>query len=271
MKKISLILMACAMIAVTSCGNNKKKAAQEAAPTTQEEFQIQQFEAHIQMQLDSIAAIFSAKAQDPFIGAAKEGKIVLTDSEKAIKPSYLIDPASVAELSTLAQRYRAIAMLSIDSEIAKLYEMPADAYIAAISKLAADINDSALSNFLKNSQDNISNEMSALYKEEVKNGRVCLFWELNGATSIESLYVLSQNIDKFTSTLTDDDAANLTYRLFLAKQSVDQLVAFYPELESLSKSLAPLDVLNAMDLAEFKSQLAEMKGQLEVIRNGLLK
>lgn len=271
MKKISLILMACAMVAMTSCGNNKKKAAQEQVPTTQEEFQIQQLEAHIQMQLDSIAAIFNNKAGDPLVDGIKAGKVVLSESEKLIKPTYLVDTESFSQLTTLAQKYRALPLAVIDKEIAGLYEMPVDAYDASMAKLVSDINDPALKKFYANNGGNITEDLNTLYQDEVKNGRICLFWELNGAFTIESLYILSQNTEKFMPLFTDEDAANFTLRIFLAKQSVDQLVAFYPELESLSKSLEPLDVLNAMGVDDFKEQLLEMKGQLEIIRNNLLK
>ena len=275
MKKFTLFLMAGAMIAMSSCGGNKKKAAAvEANP--EESFEVQQLEAHIQMQLDSIAAIFTSKAGDPFLAAVKQGKVELSENEKMLKPSYLANPESAAGLTTLAQKYRALAIFAVDSHIAALYEMPDEAYKSAVAKLASDINDPALKKFLEaqsneNILDNYNATVNSLYKDEVKNGRVCLFWEMNGALAIESLYIMSQNIDKFMTVITDEDAANLTFRLFLAKQSVDQLVAYYPELESMSKSLSALDVLNAMDAAQFKSQLTEMKGQLEVIRNGLLK
>ncbi|MCQ2084126.1 MAG: hypothetical protein MJY58_06510 [Bacteroidaceae bacterium] len=273
MKKITLILMACAMVALSSCGNKKKSAAQDSA-ANQESFETQQLELYLQAQLDSIASIYLSKANNPVVAAIKSGNVELTESEKSIKPAYLINPDQTAGLVSLAQKYRALPMLFIDKQIAEWYGMSVDGYKAAAGKLVSDINDPAIKQ-LNAVSSNINDEANKqlyldLYADEVKNGRICLFWELNGAILIETLYIMSQNIDKFTVGMTDDDAANLTYRLFLAKNSVDQLTAYYPELESLSKSLAPLDVLNAMDMAELKTQLSEMKGQLEIIRNSLL-
>lgn len=272
MKKITLILMACAMVALSSCGN-KKKAAQDPA-AEQENFEIQQLEANLQAQLDSIAVLYT-NTRNPLAGAFASGKVVLSESEKAIKPDYLVDPAETAELTTLAQKYRAIVMLYLDEEVADIYGLSKDGYSSAIAKLVSDINDPALKKFItdmKNSSDDAkaAELLNKWYNDEVQNGRINLFWEMSGAMTIESLFIISQNIDKFTAGMTDADAENLTYRLFLAKYCIDQLVAYYPEMESLSKSLAPLDVLNAMDMAEFKQQLSEMKGQLEVIRNSLL-
>ncbi len=267
MKKITLVLMACAMVALSSCGNRKKSAAPETS--AEDSFEIQQLEANLQAQLDSIASLFN-NTRNPLIASLKNGNVVLSEAEKEVKPAYLIDPETTAGLTTLAQKYRAIAMLQFDAEVAGLYDMSKEPFNSSRDKLALDINDPALKKFVKD-VDGIGNEaLNGLYDDEVKNGRICLFWEMTGAFTIESLYVMSQNIDKFTEGMTDADAESLTYRLFLAKYCTDQLVAFYPEMESLSKALAPLDVLNAMSMAEFKQQLAEMKGQLEIIRNALL-
>lgn len=272
MKKITLILMACAIVAMSSCGNRKKTAGQSQL-SDKDNFEIQQLEANLQAQLDSIASLFCGKT-NPLVSSIKSGKIELSESEKSIKPDYLIDPAKTSELTTLAQKYRAMSLLLLDSEIASLYGMPDDSYTAALSKLVSDINDPALKQYYKSSSskstEDLKEGITNLYNDEVKNGRICLFWEMSGALTIETLYIMSQNIDKFTEGMTDSDADNLTYRLFLAKYCTDQLVAFYPEMESLSKALAPLDVLNAMDMAEFKQQLAEMKGQIGIIRNTLL-
>ena len=127
----------------------------------------------------------------------------------------------------------------------------------------------------ENGKNTTSEQISGMYQNfydaEVKNGRINLFWELSGALLIENLYIISQNIDKFMPLFTDQDASDFTLRIFLINQSVEQLVAYYPELATLSKAMQPLNVLNAMDAAEFKSQLLEMKGQLEVIRGSLLK
>lgn len=272
MKKVSIILMAVAMVAFTACGN-KKKSAQQADGKAEQSFEQVQLEAHIQMQVDSIAAMFSDKMPLPILKYASDGSIVLTDKEKQIKPSYLIQPSAVASTSTLMQKYRAVSLLITDQQIAKLYDMNVDEYQAALKKIVSEINDPAFKQFEGSKHDagTLPGLIRSFYNDEVKNGRVNLFWELMGAFMIENMYVLSQNIDKFMPIFTDQDASDLTLRIFLIKQSVDQLVAYYPELESLSKSMEPLYVLNAMDVAEFRSQLLEMKGQLEIVRNNLIK
>lgn len=265
--------MAVAMVAFTACGN-KKKSAQQADGKAEQTFEQVQLEAHIQMQVDSIAAMFADKLPSGAEEQLMSGKMVLSEKAKQIKPTYLIDPASTQKLSTLMQKYRAIAMLTVDMKVAEAYDMAADEYKAALSKLIADINDPAFKQFnasAPHSAEKYSDDIRTLYQNEAKNGRLNLFWELNGAIMIETLYLATRNSDMLLKYVTDDDAANLTLRLFLITQSVDQLVAYYPELESMSKSLEPLQVLNSMDKAELRSQLIEMKGQLEVIRNGLLK
>lgn len=273
MKKISIVLMAAVMV-LSSCGGGKKKAQQNADATKAQAFEQVQLEANIQMQLDSIAGIFADKMPMPVGELTRDGKIVLSDKEKQIKPSYLVDPKSVTETATLSQKYRAFAMLGTDQMVAGLYDMSTADYEAAIKKVASEINDPAFKQIMEAkdlSAEKVSALVKSFYADEVKNGRINLFWEMMGSLMIENMYVVSQNVDKFMPLFTDEDASNFTLRIFLIKQSVDQLVAYYPELESMSKSLEPLCVLNAMDVAEFKDQLLEMKGQLEVVRAGLLK
>lgn len=274
MKKVSIILMAVAMVAFTACGN-KKKSAQQADGKAEQSFEQVQLEAHIQMQVDSIAAMFAKKMPMPGGGMLIDGKVVLSDKEKQIKPDYLTDVQSALQTTTLTQKYHAIAMLTIDRFVAIAYDMDVTEYDQAIKKILTDINDPAFKMLTENGKNTTSEQISGMYQNfydaEVKNGRINLFWELSGALLIENLYIISQNIDKFMPLFTDQDASDFTLRIFLINQSVEQLVAYYPELATLSKAMQPLNVLNAMDTAEFKSQLLEMKGQLEVIRGSLLK
>lgn len=273
MKKVSIILMAVAMVTFSACGN-KKKSAQQTDQNQEASFEQVQLEAFLQVQLDSLAEMFVSKAPTQAEQDFLNGKIVIPKEVKQIKPTYLINPDNAQKLTSLAQKYRAASLLFFDKKVAELYDMNTSDYKAALTKLITDINDSAFKEYTNSddlSPEGMANRMKALYEAEKKNGRLDLFWEMNGAAAIEMLYIATRTPEHITKHVSDDDAATMTFRTFLIAQSVEQLVPYYPGLETMSKALEPLKVLNAMDASELKDQLIEMKGEIEVIRNSLLK
>ena len=139
MKKLTIFAVAIAAIAFTACGGKKGGQTTEVADSVKS-FEQAQVEEKIKVELDSLAAEVGKMKSLPIVQTDDNG-IKLTDQEKQVKPDYLIDPAAAEKATTLAEKYRMISALSVDKSIAAMYDMPTEAYEAAVNKLVADIND----------------------------------------------------------------------------------------------------------------------------------
>lgn len=263
MKKLTFIAAAAAAMVLASCGGKKAEADKTQNDTVS--FEQSQIEQKIMVELDSIANIYTNL---PAVeGVFSNGKIALSDDEIKAKPTYLMDTKSIDNLSLLSQKYRAIGVLSVDAKIAELYKMDLDAYKAAIAKLATDINDPSI----KYSDKFTAEDFKARYTTAKDNGRVNFFWETATAAVIEELYVISQNTDKFLPAFDDKAASDLTYHIALLKLSLDDLGDYDKNIKSLAEILAPLNELNAINVAQLKEQLAKTKPQIETARAQILK
>ena len=70
----------------------------------------------------------------------------------------------------------------------------------------------------------------------------------------------------------DDEAAeNMTFRMILLTDAMDRLADYDANVAELNDAMQPLKVLDALTVDQLKSQLMELKGDIEVVRNSLLK
>lgn len=271
MKKLALFLLATALVALPSCKNQNKQAAE------QPEQQLSQQDKYLAEELKAnLAALAeSAKQLKPMRSAAiVDGTLKLSDQEKLVKPDFLLDPACVNDLVTLSQKYRAIGMLQIDKTIAKLYDMPTADFDAAIAKLLTEMNDTAFQDgFAKfdNKECTFEQFISDVYDKEVAADRLPYFWEAVVAPMVEQLYAATRNVDKFMVMFDDETASNITYNFILVHENVSRLVKYYPEMASLNEVLEPLYVINAINKDQLRDQLLELKGSIETVRENFLK
>ena len=267
MKKITFFAVVVAAMAFTACGGNK--SAQTAEETDSiKVFEQEQVEAKIKLELDSLAAEVGKLKNLPIVQSGENG-VQLTAEEKQVKPDYLLAPSVSEDAATLAEKYRILSALSVDKSIAKLYEMPTEDYEAAITKLAADIDDPSFK--VLDDTSTIYETGQKLYDAMNENGRINYFWQMAAASLIEEINVLSQNSEKFTSVLDDEAASNITYRLILLSDAVSRLAGYDSEFEPVSKALEALNALNATSVDELKKQLAESKDKIAEARNALIK
>ena len=266
MKKLSVLAIALLAIAFAACGGKKGAQAEEAE--NQKSFEQEQIEASIKMHFDSIASELSKLKQLPFVQENGNG-LTLTKEEKQVKPAYLINPSVGEEAATLSEKYRILSALSVDKKIASLYEMPTEDYDKTITKLVADINDPSFK-AIENAQ-TIFETTQTLYDEMEKNGRINYFWQLASAALVEELYIANQNADKFLSTFDDEAASNVTFRIILVLDAINRLAEYDPEIKPIADAVAPLEVLNATTVDEFKKQLAEAKDNIAAARSALVK
>lgn len=267
MKKLSVFAIAFVAIAFAACGGKKTQAAEESADSLKS-FEQQQIEASIKMHFDSIASEIAKLPQLPFVQEGNGG-LTLTKEEKQVKPDYLLNPSIAEEATTLAEKYRALSALNVDKKIAALYEMPVEDYDKAISKLVADINDPSFK--AVEDANTLFETSTTLYEAMEQNGRINYFWQIGSAALIEQLYTMSQNSDKFLSVFNDEAASNISFRIVLILDAVNRLAQYDPEIKPVAEAIAPLDTINATTVAEFKSQLAEAKANIEAARKALIK
>lgn len=267
MKKLSVLAIAFAAIAIAACTGQKSNQNTETADSLKS-FEQDQIEQNIKVQIDSISAELGKLQQLPFV-QENNGGLQLTKEEKQVKPEYLL-PANVAEdAATLAEKYRLLSALMVDKKIAALYEMSVEEYDKEISKLTADINDPSFK--AVEDANTLFETTSTLYDAMNQNGRINYFWQLAAAALVEQLYVVNQNSDKFLSVFNDEAASNVTYRIILLLDAIKRLEAYDPEIKPVADALAPLNVLNATTVAELKTQLAAAKDQIEAARKALVK
>ena len=268
MKKLSILAVAFAAIAFAACGN-KSASNTESADSVVKSFEQEQIEASIKMHVDSLASVVGKLKQLPFLQKDNEGAFKLTKEEKQVKPDYLLNPSVAENATTLAEKYRVMAALEVDKNIAKLYEMPIDEYEKAITKLAADINDPSFK--ILDEGTNAAESTQALYDAMNENSRINYFWQIAAASLVEQMYIASKNSDKFLAAFDDDAAANTTFRVVLILDALNRLSEYDPDIKPVAEALATLDALNATTVSELKTQLAECKEQIEGARKAITK
>lgn len=280
--KIFTIAMFCAAaIVCASCGGNKK-SNKTGEPKVKSEAEMQT-ETLIKIHLDSlgrdlvtIGTTLDKNGQEVLntgsvgvVDGIKAGKVQLTEKELQLKPEYLADPSYVNNLQTLSQKYRAIAILAVDKEVAKLYEMPTEDYDKSLVKLYAEINDSALKTFI--TSDDYVESIDKFYTSSIENERQNLFWDAVCAGIIEELYIATQNADKFLAGFTDESASNFAYHITLLSIAIEDLATINPEYTELYNSLKPLEKITSIDLATFKKDILSAKADTEASRANLMK
>ena len=268
MKKLSFLAVAFTAMIFAACGGNKS-AQNTAEADSIKGFEQQQIEASIKMQFDSLASELGRLKKLPISMNKETGAIQLSDKEKQVKPDYLLNVSVADSATTLSEKYRAVAALGVDLELAKLYGMPTEDYSKAISKLAADINDPSFKAI--ENPENIHETTEVLYKAMDENGRINYYWQLVSTALIENLFIVSQNSDKFMASLDDDAASNITFRIILLQDAVNRLTEYDTEFIPVAKAIEPLTVLNATTVAELKSQIADAKEKIAAARAALLK
>lgn len=266
MKKITLLLAAAMMVLVCACGNNqgnKKKS------DTKADIEEQYIKADLKIKLDSLVKEMG-RLSTPVMVDIQNGELTLTDKEKKNKPSYLLPASKADEAVTLNEKYRVFSMLSCDMRIAELYGMPVDSYKQALAKLMTEINSPVFTKAESQSGEPLESRIESFYNEAVNSGTLNLFWEATVAGTVEQIYILTQNIDKFMPCFDDKAASEISYRFILVHEGIKSLIPYHPELEQLQTILKPLEVINATTVKELRDQLLELKGAVENAREQLI-
>lgn len=264
MKKLTVLLLALAVVALPACKNQGKKSAkapEEHVITPEEQLVIDA----LKVDLDNFLVSTKQIKNLPFT-KSDNGGIQLTEQEKMVKPDYLMDPDFTDGLVTLSQKYRALGVCIVDKKIAELYDMPVDGYENAIAKIVVSINDPAFNKIAEEKTLPEGEEFSKLMDDEYNAGRANYFWDFATAAIIEQIYICTRDIDRFTAMFDDQTASDVTYNFVLIHEGVLSVSKFYPEMESLNNVLGPLYVINAISVAQLKEQLIQLGDDIEAAR-----
>ncbi len=238
-------------------------------------------EARQQMSLELVVQIDSLVAQElkysfqPLGDKIQTGEFKLTDKQKKIKPEYLISPTIVDELHTLQQKNAALIYILMDRGVAKLYDMPTEAYDEAFARLRVDLNLSDIKNTF-----NVTERVElkkqeemffARFKKEQQEGTLHLFVGRGVAMITESLYLLSQNPEVLQEAVTNEEVNVLAHRIKNITVLLDKILAYYPEIEPERNAIAVYQPLVTVTTkAELIERVKLMKPQIEAMRTDLL-
>lgn len=265
--KIALLACVCfATAAVSSC-TNKTKPSDNAEET-------KELEATVVNQLDSLALCLSNIYENSMMSnLLNSDSIAITDEQRKIKPEYLLKESDITQLVNLSQKYRAYAIAMTDREIRKLYQLHGDAsYTAAIDRLQMEINDDAL-NKMKGEGSEVlfdAETYRTFYNEMKEAGRLDYFYDATTAIAVETIYLLSNNIDLYNVRLDDSTAAAISQHLQTIYQAISLLAKHRPNLHNVALSMKPLEGINSNTAAELKQQLQSLSPQIKLIRYCLL-
>ena len=267
MKFLKLAVISCTiLIALASCSKPQKAILSDEEQATLED--------EIITQLDSIALQLCEISTNPQLQALfNADSLQISEEQLLVKPEYLLKESDLNELVDLSQKYRARAIAMADEHIRKMYQLFGESgYYAAIQNLQLEINDAALQKIVEQGVAAVfSPETYRSFYEEMKAAnRIEYFYDVAAALTVESIYLISNNIDLYNIRLTDDASAALSQNLQNCMQAVALLAPSRPQMRSLLLALKPLNKINATTSEELKQQLSILSTQITVIRKAMI-
>ncbi len=273
MKKALLYLGCCIIVfSLVSCKGKPAKKLDETNAEVRMQLSLQ-----LVVQLDSLAAEEIKYSFEPLGGKIQRGEFKLTEAQKKVKPDYLLSPSGVNDMHTLQQKNAAFIYYLMDRAVAKLYDMPTEAYDEVCARLQVDLNLSDNSNlFQVNPADREALRKQeeffmARFKKEQQEGTLHLFVGRGVAMITESLYFLSQNPDVLAEALSDEEVAVFSHRLRNISTLLDKLLEFYPEIQPERNALSLyMPLVNATGRQDLVERVKLMKPQIEAMRASLI-
>lgn len=268
MNKISILLVTVLAFIMSSCGN--KTQTQISSADSAKMFEQERIESAIKLHIDSLVEKMAESSYKPLDQMIKSGSITLSGDEIKVKPDYLLAPSVETELTTYAQKYACIVMMYIDRSVAELYKMDVKAYDEALARMATDIDDPTVKMMKDFDGKDYKSLLQNMYKQENEAGRVNYFWIGSCAATIETIYLMSQNVDKFVSGYNDNQIDDITFRIICITDALERLEKYDPQVVGISKAVQPLRKITADTASEFKEQIVGMKAEIEAARNALI-
>jgi len=258
--KIKHILIALAMLAalsVVSCKNNKKALSSEP---TQEEVQEMK-----QALADSVLAEIDAIA-DEYILASENGfrfpDFELTDSEKMVKPDYLLDLSLVNTFVTKSQKINALAIYIVDYAIRQIYDMPLDEAKEVFAKLAVELNHPV--SFENHTSLPRSERIKMEYEKFKEAGDLAYFWQFQNAIIKETYYIIVQNPELFFSKITEEQWQQYIKRTNEKNKALRELAKYDEEMATV------LEIFNQNRVVSSDEEKARVSASIETHKRHLI-
>ena len=176
MKKYYLFI-ALAMVAAMAVSCNNKN-------TNTDEANAEVVEAAKTILTDDVLATLDELAKPYINGAGKveADQIIaanLTKEEKLVKPDYLLNPKDVNTMITKSQKIKALAILILERDIRKAYEMSVDEINETLARLMIELNHPIqLENHEKMS---VLEKATETYNQYKERGELSLYWQFEFA------------------------------------------------------------------------------------------
>lgn len=272
---VSLLTIAAISMSLISCNNAKKE---NATPE-------QQMEQEAVIAGEVSKNLLTAELKDEVTRFLKD----MPDSDLPYKLStgeveisvantdFMLPTSKANELNTPAQKARACGIYFADLNMLKAMKKPTTEVESAILKLTTDLNipfaveimkESApanasqeeLNKFLKDQEDKLIDAMA-------QNDKIDVQMELLGGMAVEYAYIygnpgLVVKGDAVSAGLSD----NMTKRLDILQEITADLAKYYPDMQVLGETIAPLK-----DMVVSVNEARASKDKIGAMRNTLLK
>lgn len=164
---------------------------------------------------------------------------------------YMLPVSKAAELTTPAQKSRALGIYIADINIQKVMKQPTTELESAISKLAADLNVTSVLDILKEPMPvkTTKDELNTFMKNQEKKivdklaeeNKMDVAVEIMGGAAAENACLLANPSlvikgDATSAGLSD----NMVKRIDILGQVISDLSNYYPDLKQLSETITPL-------------------------------
>ena len=224
MKKYYLFI-ALAMVAAVSvsCKSNKKAESNEANEEV--------VEAAKTVLADDVLAKIDDFSQT-FVGENGKTRFsgifssALTEEEKLIKPDYLLNPSEVDNFVTKTQKVNALAILTADRVLMKVYEMPIEEANEAIARLGAEAGFPIPDHNLT-----VSEKIADEYEKCKESGDLALFWQFQFVKMTEFVYLISQNPDIFFRNISEDQLFSFNNQFLTTREAVKTLAEYDSDIK----------------------------------------
>ena len=269
---VSLLTIAAITFGMVSCNNSKKQDASE-----------QQLEEEAVIAGEVSKSLLTAELKDEVTRFLKD----MPDSDLPYKLStgevtisvastdFMLPVNKMSELNTQAQKARACGIYFADLNILKAMKKPTTEVENALLKLTTDLDipfaieimkESAPANATQEELNKfLSDQENKLIDAMMENDKTDIELELLGGMSVEyALIYANPGLVVKGDAVSAGLSKNMEKRLEILQQITSDLAKYYPDLEQLGTTIAPLkEMVTTVNIArESKAKIEEMRATL---------
>ncbi|HIX86642.1 MAG TPA: hypothetical protein H9848_08575 [Candidatus Parabacteroides intestinigallinarum] len=269
---VSLLTIAAITFGMVSCNNSKKQDASE-----------QQLEEEAVIAGEVSKSLLTAELKDEVTRFLKD----MPDSDLPYKLStgevtisvastdFMLPVNKMSELNTQAQKARACGIYFADLNILKAMKKPTTEVENALLKLTTDLDipfaieimkESAPANATQEELNKfLSDQENKLIDAMMENDKTDIELELLGGMSVEyALIYANPGLVVKGDAVSAGLSENMEKRLEILQQITSDLAKYYPDLEQLGTTIAPLkEMVTTVNIArESKAKIEEMRATL---------